>query len=256
MILDDTKEKPSVEDIFKEKFKDYIISYKQASKYKGKDDNEVYLVSAEETTYWFDKIVEDKWGAKRGYSVDAISALKNNIILIEFKTGFQDNINLSNYRQKPTSTTCVQTKKHCSSLGCYYYQYYDEFFKKRSALKNELLSVLELKLMESIAFLKKVILKEYNIDDLKINYLVVVDSTYMQQQNSTIMGINCTCLKENDWDRRKVETNGGSIFCNPEENVLIENKLDKYKQPSRHLCDKIVVVSARDFYVGLEKVGL
>ena len=253
--MDDTKDKLSVEDIFQANFNNYKIEYKEASKYKD-NGKEYYLVDDTEKTYWFDKIVEDKLGNKKGYTVDAISVLKNNVVLIEFKTGFQDKINLITYNENESATICDPLKEHCSKLASYYYQYFDQFFKKRSALKNELLSVLELKLMESIAFLKKVVLKEYNIDDLKINYLVVVDSTYMQQQNSTILGINCTSLKENDWDRRKIETNGGSIFCNPEENVLIENKLDKYKQPSRHLCDEIAVVSARDFYVGLEKVGL
>ena len=246
--------KVSLSESFESAYADFKATFKETSEYEDSNGNKRYLVENQDYTHCFDKIVEYHCGQSKGYSVDAIEICGNTIILIEFKTGFKDNITLNNFNNKYNSYCPDGSHLHCASLGEYLFNYYDKHFKYRSAVKEDLLKILELKLIESIAFLKKYILPKLDFTDEPIfKYVVVTDSLYVKQKDCTINEVNLNFLKDNNWDPSKC-THDNTIFKNPKNNVLIEEKLSKYTSSDRKVCDEIIVIKGDNFSYELSKI--
>ncbi len=205
------------------------------------------FVDNEEKVYNFDEIVKSVLCENKGYSVDAVQFLKERIVLIEFKTGFKDKLDLREFIFND-ETNCIKNPRdleHCERLGEYFFSYYDKHFEKRMKEKEYLIDILALKLIESIKFLEGCINGE-KLDDVDILYLVVTDSYYLCNKNYSIIKIDCDILKKNNWQYSKCG-NAGSVICTPKENILIQTRLDKLTRPYKNFCKKVKVVLGEEF---------
>lgn len=195
------------------------------------------LVTGDFSAYSFDDIFKKYKNSQKLHSIDAVVPYDDKIILIEFKSGFEDKINKETFDKKTYEKNkfCDKQNLECENLVNFLNDYYHLFYKKRMSEKQELISSLKLKLYDAIFFIKNSIFpkctqKRRNIE---IVYLIVVDSIYVQSRENTIMGLSKSHIKT------------------PEQNILIESKmnicqklLDAENEP---LCDKLIVVGVEKF---------
>ncbi len=224
----------TIKDFFEDVYgKNYIKKFKELS--KAEDGN--VLVCSDNQAYSFDDIVKNSTFNKGLRSVDAIIPYESKIVLIEFKTGFEDKIDKTTFSidKLKEMVFCEENEKTCGKLSDFTSEYFKQFGDLRKAQKNELISILKIKLYDSLFFINNVVLPQCVQDrnTISIEYVIVVDSEYTENKENTIKEIK----------NFKITT--------ASENILIESKIrailktqDKNNIP---ICNDIKVVNNEHF---------
>lgn len=138
------------------------------------------LVENERKFYHFDQICKMLSGEKTDLptSADGMSITAKKVCLIEFKSGFVQKITKNNYDKK--KMTCKKTKEECAD-------YRDLFFKHKETEREELLSSLRQKAVESYLLLEKQILPRCPEGGKRLlNYLVVIDDDPVNEEEDIL----------------------------------------------------------------------
>ena len=215
----------------------YGNNYKKEVTELSKSQEGKSLVSADFLAYSFDDIFKNDKKTQKLHPVDAVVPYEDKLILIEFKSGFEDKVNKNTFKKSlyEESKHCDKDKKDCQKLIAFLSDYYQLFYEKRKSQKHELIYSLKLKLYDVVFFVKNSIFP-YCIQkrkDIEIIYIIVVDSLYIESRENTISGVNKNSI------------------LTPEKSVLIQDKMNVCQQlfdaENELLCDKLVVVTAEEF---------
>lgn len=154
----------------KDNWGDYKKSMAECSK---SGQNRSPLVDCTKEVYCFDDICKDMFeNNKEPASVDAVDIFDGEIRFIEFKSGFQERISRENYKLSEKSKCDYRNGEICE-------EYWENFFKLRDKEKEELVSNIKLKALDTyLAFDKRIF---PGCDDLeygkaKLRFMVVVDA--------------------------------------------------------------------------------
>ncbi len=122
-------------------------TYKNTVSEISKNDKGQSLVESDRTLYNFDLICKDMFSDNAcPCSADGITFAKNNIELIEFKSGFKQKLTKWNY--DPEQAKCPKYHEECTS-------YYKIFWENQDRKNSELIESIKLKALESYVILEK-----------------------------------------------------------------------------------------------------
>ncbi|MBQ9354101.1 MAG: hypothetical protein IJT84_00275 [Clostridia bacterium] len=190
------------------------------------------LVDVEQKGYDFDRIIQKS--ANSSYkSLDSIVVKEKEIIFIEFKQGFEDRVNKNTFSQSIIPS--CKLNEDCDDLKTVVEKGYNCFFEKREAEKKILIDDLILKAFESITFFNNFVISKscQTRKDIKIIYLIIVDSLYFYNQSYTIKSFKSYKLIPYERSR------------------LIQAEMNKYRKiknlDGESFCDEIYVLKPQKF---------
>lgn len=141
----------------------------------SKNDKGKSLVESDNLIYNFDKITESLFdNDAKPTSADALLCLKNEMVLIEFKSGFHQIITKNNFDK--TQCTCDYIKeKYDKNVYC---KDYGKLLLQNQELKiEELTRSIQLKAIESYITLDKTIASKCeSTNPIKLTLLVIIDA--------------------------------------------------------------------------------
>ena len=216
---------------------EYGTNYQKKVEELSKSQDGKSLVSGDFLAYSFDDIFKKDKKTQKLHSVDAVVPYEDKLVLIEFKSGFEDKVNKNTFKksQHEENKLCDKDNKDCKKLIDFLSYYYKLLYEKRKSQKLELVSSLKLKLYDAVFFVKNNVFPNCSQKrkDLEIIYIIVVDSLYIESRENTVSGVN----KDN------ILTPGKSVLIQSKMNVC-QRLFDAENKP---LCDKLVVVTAEEF---------
>ena len=128
----------TIKEYFDKKYgKEYIQSIDKLSN----SQSEKAMVKGDFWAYSLDAIFQQERILKNLHSVDAVIPYDDKLVLIEFKSGFEDRINKTSfsYEQYRKDIICDAQKKECEKLVNFSQEYYELRYKNRKLEKSELL---------------------------------------------------------------------------------------------------------------------
>lgn len=218
-------------------------NYKETIKIVSMDKKKnTPLVDSTKMIYNFDKINEDLYTEKKNNptSVDGILLKENEIIFVEFKSGFKKRITRSNFDR--SKMTCPKTKKYCN-------EYAELFFRLQGKDTKELINSIKFKAIESyITFEKKVFPKctSENCKKFNINLIVVIDEEQVDYYESTLLNLTNNCTKNKDDNCKDDNCKDDNCY------ISIGDALRRFKSKKDingkdYFYDEIKILSASDF---------
>lgn len=189
------------------------------------------LVQSTEVIYSFDQICQFLFSNDRcPSSADGLAFTKKALLLIEFKSGFKQNITKDNY--DPDKAKCEYSGEPCP----YYYQLFRE---NRKLKREELIHSIRLKAIESVVTLEKHVFpcccKDFREKRIPINFIVVIDGYFTEGIEDILATLaKSPCPGENVYNSIKQALS--RLMGNQDYNRNI------------YYYDKIEVMSCAEFY--------
>ena len=203
----------------------YIKSISECSK-PSKD--KAPLVESEIEVYCFDDICKKYFDENRlPASVDCVDFTEKEIYLVEFKSGFREKITKENYK-KSEQAICEHMKGICE-------YYWSNFFKLRDIEKEELISNLKLKAIDTyMVFGKKVFPLCDKCESKRLHLIVVIDADYIDNMEDTLGELAGCSVTSNNWVTKI-------------KNSLSRFKVEKDALGNDYLYDEIDVYTVQEY---------
>lgn len=172
-------------------WKECLKSVTECSKAKK---TKISLVRNETKIYCFDDISKTIYfNDNPSASVDGVDFNEDEIVLVEYKSGFKEKITRDNYANDYRSR-CPETQSVCKD-------YWDLFFKLRDGEKKELISNLKLKALDTYVTLEKNIFP--NCDDTpkgkKLRLIIVIDADDVDDMEDALSDLSRKPTSKNNY---------------------------------------------------------
>ncbi len=181
----------------------YSDTQKTITEISKPDNGKVSLVNCNKKMYCFDDISGSIYSNGKPTSIDGVKVIGKDIFLVEFKSGFRQNITKNNF--DVTKMTCPRFESKCSEVNgeecsefkildvketicrktgskCYKSvdyctDYGNLFLKMQIANKEELRQNIRMKVIETYITLEKEIFPKCNLldNECKLNLIIVID---------------------------------------------------------------------------------
>ena len=212
-------------------------SYSKTVSALSSNDQGKPLVKSDSKMYCFDDIIKAIYSSK-DYSPDSVDAIfcdKKWIWLIEFKSGFQSRITITNYDQEKAKCNRIEPAEVCQA-------YWGVFGKLRKKEIEELKNSIQLKAAESYLALEKEIMPHCEEmekgDTLKLGLVVVID----ENPDSAQVDILTELAGEKAGGKRNTNSAASTI-----RNTLRRFQLRSNDQGQYYYYDRIEVYSSAEF---------
>lgn len=187
--------------------------------------NGVPLVVSDSKIYCFDDISKTIYANnKLCASVDGIDFNENEILFIEYKSGFKQKITKENYKDSEKSI-CSHSKNVCK-------YYWDLFFALRDKEKEELISNLKLKALDTyITFDKNIfpLCDDLQTGNLKLRLIVVIDADEVDNMEDALGELSGKKTSSNNYFT-KIKQSLSRFMLRPDafENNYLYDSIDVY----------------------------
>lgn len=189
------------------------------------------ILECDDTIYCFDDICKSMYEEKNlPASVDGINFEKNEIQFIEFKTGFKDKITREGYA-KSELAICERTGEICE-------WYWGEFFKRRDKEKEELISSLKIKALDTYLIFDKRIFPscdDYPAKKVNLRLIIVLDVDPLENMEETLEELAGKEASNENWVRKVKQS-------------LKRFLREKDAQGQDYLYDCVEVYSVQEYY--------